>query len=91
MLDPRSGCGSAGGASDLAETSKRGTGGSLPMTRGRSRTRGVERGAPRPQSDGKGKSKAGEADQDSELDVVDESGNSKGALIVTCPRRVVAR
>ena len=75
VLDPRSGCGSAGGASDPAETSRRGTGGSPPMTRGRNQTRGAERGAPRLRSNGKGKSKAGEADQDSELDAVDDSGN----------------
>lgn len=72
--DPRSGFGSTGGANDPAGTSKRGTGGSPPMTRGRNQTKGVERGAPRPQSNGKGKSKAREADQDPELGV-DDSGN----------------
>lgn len=74
-LDPRSGCGSAGGVSDPAEISRRGAGGSPPMTRARNQTRGVERRAPVPRSNGKGKSKAREADQGSELDAVDESGN----------------
>ena len=72
VLDPRSGSG--GGASDPVETPKRETDDSPPMTRGRSQRKGVEKGAPRPQSDGKGKTKAGEADQGPELDVGD-SGN----------------
>jgi len=76
--DPRSGSGSAGGVSDPAETSKRGTNGSPPMTRGRNRTKGVERGAPRLQSDGKGKPTAGEAGQDLELDV-DDPGDQGSA------------
>jgi hypothetical protein len=72
--DHRSGSGSVGGVNDPAGALWQGTDGSPPMTRGRNQTKGVERGAPRPQSNSKGKSKAGEADQDPELGV-DDTGN----------------
>ena len=61
-LDPRSGTEPCGGASDPAETPKRSTDGSPPMTRGRSRTRGA-RAVARLRDDGQGKSKADESDQ----------------------------
>ena len=65
---------SAGGMNDPTEVPKRGTRSSPPTTRGRSRARCVDEGAPRSQSDGKGKSKADEADQGPGSDAGD-SGN----------------
>jgi len=70
-LDPSSGSGPTDGANDLAETSKRRTEGSPPMTRGRSQRKGVRNGTPGPQVNGKGGSKLDKAYQDSELDVGD--------------------
>lgn len=74
MLDPRSGSGRACGANDSAETSNRGTEGSPPMTRGRSKRNQVEsvgRGTPGSQTNREGKSKVDGDDLGSELDVGD--------------------
>jgi len=83
MLDPRSGSGPPGGASDPAKTSNRVTEGSPPMTRARSQAKSVERGTPRTQ---KGKSKDDGGDLGSELDVGD-SGEEGSVDHKLSPRR----